>query len=141
MVMEAIIWNVQPLGRPLLSLAVAVTVYGPSWNFKCAAAAYAGLKLLSELSCIIFEPVRPRLSTWMARLLSDAHGALILAVWLPCAVPSLLVLCWEVLSLVRLRFCSPGRVVLLRQNICFHGFMVIIQHSHLHNYHHLPSSS
>ena len=123
-----LLWNLQPLGRPLLSLCAAAVFYGhllPLSVIKYTAGAYAGLKLLSELSALLSSSSPPTPSVWIRRVASDAQGILILIVWLPCALPSLLILGWEVLSLVRLRFGRSGRVVVLRQNICFHGFMVM----------------
>jgi hypothetical protein len=127
-----LLWNLQPLGRPLLSLIVAAVVYGlliPRWIITFAVGAYAALKFLSELSSLLLElppHLWPQPSVWLGRMISDAHGVLILVMWLPCSLPSLAILCWEILSLVRLRICRPaGRVVVLQQNICFHGFMVM----------------
>ena len=107
-----LLWNLQPLGRPLLSLCAAAVFYGhllPLSVIKYTAGAYAGLKLLSELSALLSSSSPPTPSVWIRRVASDAQGILILIVWLPCALPSLLILGWEVLSLVRLRFGRSGR--------------------------------
>ena len=130
---SSILWNIQPLGRPLLSLAIAGAVYVPllrrPWCMACAVTFVVGMcaKFLVELFSIVLTPVtlRPGGALCYQRLISDTRNLLALAVWLPCALPSVIILCGEVVWIVRLRFSRPGHVVVLRQNICHHGFMVM----------------
>ena len=82
---SALLWQLQPLGRPVLSTGVACVVYGlvvPYWLTGAAALCYVAFKLLQ----VAQGTIGVRLA------LADLHGALVLAYWLPCALPSLLVL-------------------------------------------------
>ncbi len=120
---QALLWQLQPLGRPLVSAALAAVVYGvvlPRSFTLGACAAYAACKLLALLA----RPLPPA-DGWLRRLGSEAWQCLVLAAWVPSALPSLIVLLFEVGALIRLRWSRPGRVVVVRQNICYHGFMVM----------------